>query len=44
MNIRGNSYRLKDKLKVGLVGRTTTVHLNRVGKFERSHWGEFGDP
>jgi DNA replication protein DnaC len=34
MNIRGNSYRLKESSKPGWSAHTTTTHLNRVGKFE----------
>jgi len=43
MNIRGNSYRLKDKLKPGWSAHTTTT-LNRVGKFERPRMGKIRRP
>ena len=45
-NIRGNSYRLKDKLKAGLVKpvEATTASPGEWGIFDDHTWGKLGDP
>ena len=45
LNIRGNSYRLKDKLKAGLVKpvEATTDLTGGWGIFDDRAWGKLGD-
>ena len=45
MNIRGNSYRLKEKLKAGLVrAEETTGSETGWGVFNYRKWGNLGCP
>jgi DNA replication protein DnaC len=49
INIRGNSYRLKDKLKAGLLRPEEPPHGHRLihrgwGIFDDHNWGKLGDP
>ena len=45
INIRGNSYRLKDKLKAGLVKPVeATTSPRGWGLFDDPKWGKLGDP
>jgi hypothetical protein len=44
INIRGNSYRLKDKLKAGLVPPPRPRSKPGVGNFQLPHLGNFGLP
>ncbi len=45
ISIRGNSFRLKDKLEVGLVKPVeATTSTGGWGNFDDPEWRELGDP